>query len=180
MRAAYRYLLRRASPFQGALAAPLQRFHPERLIQGRPVPVGEQAVVSTARDEHKSRVAGGKRISNRRDGPALEIGVEYCKIEIGFSSSPPMPHRQSRPRQRRYNPISDNISAISIRIISASSTTRSLAGFAGCASVATLHPRLVRATCGRARTRKVTLHVSGQRREIEARLGSQRGHRLQL
>jgi hypothetical protein len=32
-------------------------------------------VVSTARDEHKSRVAGGKRISNRRDGPALEIGV---------------------------------------------------------------------------------------------------------
>ena len=35
------------------------------------------------------------------------------------------------------------------------------------------------ATCGRGRTRKVTLHVSGQRREIEARLGSRRGHRLQ-
>jgi hypothetical protein len=33
--------------------------------------------------------------------------------------------------------------------------------------------------CGRTQTRKVTLHVSGQRREIEARLGSQRGQRLQ-
>jgi len=78
------YLLRQTPPFQGTLAAPLQRFHLEGLIQSRAIPVGEQAVVSTARDEHKSRVAGGKRISNRRDGPALEIGVEYCKIELGF------------------------------------------------------------------------------------------------
>jgi hypothetical protein len=75
MRAAYRYLLGRLPRSKALLQQPLQRFHLERLIQGRPVPVGEQAVVSTARDEHKSRVAGGKRISNRRDGPALEIGV---------------------------------------------------------------------------------------------------------
>jgi len=41
-------------------------------------------VISTAGDEHKSCVTGGERISDRRDGPTLKIGVEYCKIELGF------------------------------------------------------------------------------------------------
>jgi hypothetical protein len=69
---------------QGALAAPLQRIDLERLIQRRPVAIGEQAVVSTARDEHKTYLAGDEGISNRQDRLALEIGVEDRKIEVGF------------------------------------------------------------------------------------------------
>jgi len=69
---------------QGALAAPLQRVDLEWLIQRRPVTIGEQPVIATARNEHKPYVAGDEGIGNRRDGSALEIGVEDRKIEVVF------------------------------------------------------------------------------------------------
>jgi hypothetical protein len=41
-------------------------------------------VIATARDEYKPDLAGDKGIGNRRDGLALEIGVEDRKLEVGF------------------------------------------------------------------------------------------------
>src|SRR5260221_2444154 len=69
---------------QGALAAPLQRIDLEWLLWGRPVAIGEQPMVVIARDEDEPYVAGDEGIGNRRDGPALQIGVEDRKIEVGF------------------------------------------------------------------------------------------------
>jgi hypothetical protein len=56
----------------------------EWLIQGRPVAIGGQPVVSVAGDEDEPYVAGDEGIRNRRDRPALEISVEDRKIEVGF------------------------------------------------------------------------------------------------
>src|SRR6266436_8093052 len=41
-------------------------------------------MVVIARDEDEPYVAGDEGIGNRRDGPALEIGVEDRKIEVVF------------------------------------------------------------------------------------------------
>ena len=41
-------------------------------------------MIATARDEYKPDLAGDKGIGNRRDGLALEIGVEDRKLEVGF------------------------------------------------------------------------------------------------
>jgi hypothetical protein len=81
-------------------------------------------VVSVARDEDEPYVARDEGIGNRRDRPAFEISVEDRKIEVGFP--------------RRFQRLVD-ASASTTRIITSSSTMRSLACFAGCASVATLH-----------------------------------------
>ena len=56
----------------------------EWLIQGRPVAIGGQPVVSVAGDEDEPYVAGDEGIGNWRDRPALEISVEDRKIEVGF------------------------------------------------------------------------------------------------
>ena len=41
-------------------------------------------MVSVARDEDEPFVAGDESVGNQRDRPALEISIEYRKIEVGF------------------------------------------------------------------------------------------------
>ena len=97
-------------------------------------------MVSVARDEDEPYVTGDEGVGNRRDRPALEISVEDRKIKVGF---PRRFQRLVKARSLGGDGIAErshSMSASSMRIISSSSTTRSLVCFAGCASVATLRP----------------------------------------
>jgi hypothetical protein len=67
---------------QRALQHLLKPIHLERLVQRRPVAIGlSQFAIARRKDER--RAAGNEGIGNRRDGVAVEIGVEDRKIEVG-------------------------------------------------------------------------------------------------
>src|SRR6516225_3599685 len=65
-----------------ALQHLLKPIHLERLLQRRPVVIGlSQLAIARRKDER--RAAGNEGIGNRRDGLAVEIGVEDRKVEVG-------------------------------------------------------------------------------------------------
>src|SRR6516225_6122438 len=67
---------------QRALQHLLKPIHLERLLQCRPVAIGlSQLAIARRKDER--RAAGNEGIGNRRDGLAVEIGVEDRKVEVG-------------------------------------------------------------------------------------------------
>src|SRR5215472_19274956 len=67
---------------QRALQHLLKPIHLERLRQRRPVAIGlSQLAIPRRKDER--RAAGNEGIGNRRDGLAVEIGVEDRKVEVG-------------------------------------------------------------------------------------------------
>ena len=69
---------------QRALQDLLKPIHLERLLQRWPVAIGlSQLAIARRKDER--RAAGNEGIGNRRDGLAVEIGVEDRKVEIRAS-----------------------------------------------------------------------------------------------
>src|SRR5438105_306904 len=68
----------------GGLQHLAEPVHLERLLQGRPVPVGfREAVLAIAGGKDEGLAAGGQGIGHRLDALTVEIDVENGKIEIG-------------------------------------------------------------------------------------------------
>jgi hypothetical protein len=71
---------------QRALQHLLKPIHLERLLQRRPVAIGlGQLAIARGKDER--RAASNEGIGNRRDGLAVEIGVEDRKVEVAVLRS---------------------------------------------------------------------------------------------
>src|SRR6516162_9237466 len=67
---------------QRSLQHLLKPIHLERLLQRRPVAIGlSQLAIARRKDERHA--AGNEGIGNRRNGLAVEIGVEDRKVEVG-------------------------------------------------------------------------------------------------
>src|SRR5262245_36668567 len=67
---------------QRALQHLLKPIHLERLLQRRPVAI-RLSQLAIARRKDERRATGNEGIGNRRDGLAVEIGVEDRKVEVG-------------------------------------------------------------------------------------------------
>src|SRR5262249_29643428 len=76
-----------STSIQRALQHLLKPIHLERLLQRRPVAIG-LSQLAIARRKEERRATGNEGIGNRRNGLAVEIGVEDRKVECSLLPTP--------------------------------------------------------------------------------------------